>query len=114
MQINLTWIIITIIGWIVLGITIPLVAHFWKKMDKRIDFLEAWKSSLKGDLMTKEQHIEYCETVQNETFGKFCKKIDDIMNSHKTWLEERLRRLESDMKLYVERAKTYGKEDKTE
>ncbi|MCL6542058.1 MAG: hypothetical protein K6T87_15995 [Roseiflexus sp.] len=103
MSSNHIWVALTIIGWIVVGITIPLVAYFWKRLDLRIEKLEIWKSSFKGDPMTHEQHLEACKSVQDSSFNLFCRKIDESMNSHKQWLEERLKRLESDMKLYVER-----------
>jgi len=61
--------------------------------------------------MTKEQHIEICNKVQDENLKVFSEEIDKVMDSHKKWLEERLGRLESDMKLYVEKmGKLYGKE----
>lgn len=95
------FVILTVLGWIVLGMTFPIFLYLWKRLDKKIDLLEDWRFSSKGDYMTKEEHNKSCLNTQNKISEDFGSKLDLVMESHKAWLEERLKRLESDMKLYV-------------
>lgn len=92
-------IVISVIGWIVLGILIPTVKHFFSSVNKKIERIENFING--GKLMTFEDHSEICKEVNEKISEGFCKKIDEIMRVHKEWLEERIRRLESEMKLYV-------------
>jgi len=92
-----------IIGWVLLGIVFPLLRYVWRKFNERIEELYLWKKSMEVSIMTKEEHEKNCNQVQKENIQVIFEKMEKMMKNHKEWLEERLGRLESDMKLYVQK-----------
>jgi len=102
---NTTLIILSVAGWILLGIIIPVFRYIIKKLYEEIDSLKNWKNSMEEEIMIKTEHNQLCNQIQKENIQLIFNKIEHMMKIHKEWLEERLGRLESDMKLYVQKQK---------
>lgn len=99
-MVNQVFIYVTVLSWVVVGVLIPVVTYVFRKLDVRLENIE---NKLKeGGFMTFKEHSGICEKSSKESSDFFCRKIDEMFKLHKDWLEERLKRLESDVKLYVQ------------